>query len=123
MAAAFVGMLLCALPLFAGTAPAWLRLAAAMGYGLFCGAVPAVVWGSIPLVTRSPAEAPLVSGTFYQGAGIGQIAGPLVAAQAVALAGGWGAAFWVVAGSVASGLALVALVPARLYAAPSSATP
>lgn len=123
MTAAFAGMLLCAVPLFAAGAPPASRLASAMGYGLFCGAVPAVVWGSIPLVARGPAEAPLISGAFYQGAGIGQIAGPLVAAQAVALSGSWSAALWAVAGAVAAGLALVALVPARLYAAPSAATP
>ena len=123
MTVAFAGMLLCAVPLFAAGAPPASRLASAMGYGLFCGAVPAVVWGSIPLVARGPAEAPLVSGAFYQGAGIGQIAGPLVAAQAVALSGSWGAALWVVSGSVAAGLVLVALVPARLYAAPGAAIP
>ena len=120
MAAAFAGMLFCAVPLFAAGAPAGLRLASAMGYGLFCGVVPAVVWGSIPLVAQGPSEGPLVSGAFYQGAGIGQIAGPLVASQAVALWGGWGAALWVVAVAVAAGLALVALVPAGLYAAPAT---
>ena len=117
MAGAFLGMLACAAALLAGGAPAPVRLGAALLFGLFAGVPPAVVWGSIALVARSAAQAPLVSGLFYQGAGLGQIAGPLLAAHAVAQGGGWDAAIWVVAGTVAAGLALVASLPASLYAA------
>lgn len=113
MAGAFVGMGACAVGLLAD-GPAALRLGSAMAYGLFCGAIPAVIWGSVPLVARGPAEAPLVSGALYQGAGLGQIAGPLLAALAVAW-GDWTASLWVILGAVALGLALVARVPAALY--------
>ena len=117
MACGFLGMLGFAAILFAPLPPP-ARIAAAFAYGAACGVTPAVIWGSVPLLARRPAEAPLISGAFYQGAGIGQIAGPLLAAWAVA-AGGWGAALWVVAGAAALGLLLVARVPATLYALPA----
>lgn len=114
MAAGLAGMAAFAAVLFAPVPGPW-RIAAAFAYGAVCGITPAVIWGSIPLVARQPSEAPRISGAFYQGAGIGQIAGPLLTARAVAV-GGWSAALWIVAGAALLGLVLVTRIPATVYA-------
>lgn len=110
------GMGAAAAALFAGALPGEARIGAALLYGACCGVPPAVIWGSIPLVARGPDGAPVASGLLYQGAGIGQIAGPLAAAWAVEGAGSWDAALWVIAAALALAGALLVLLPGRLYA-------
>lgn len=71
-------------------------IAAAIAFGAFSGAAPGIIWASIPLLAPDPADAPLVSGTFFQSAGIGQVLGPLISGAAVEAGGGWSAALWAV---------------------------
>lgn len=73
----------------------------------FCAGFPAaLVWASVPLLARSPSEVPLLSGLIFQGAGIGQIIGPMLAGWAVETGGGWSSAFWAIAGLAVCGIVL-----------------
>ena len=116
IALGFAGMAGAAAMLFAGDLPAEARLASALLYGACCGVPPAVIWGTIPLVAKGPSDVPLVSGLLYQGAGVGQILGPVIAARAVEVGGAWSAAFWVIALCLTLGAALLLGLPGRLYA-------
>ncbi|WP_457939839.1 MFS transporter [Mesorhizobium sp. 10J20-29] len=90
--------------------PLVVRLVAAVIFALGTGIAPALIWSSIPaLSSQSGMPPPVVSGTFYQAAGIGQVAGPVLAGFAVESAATWQAGGWViVACSIgAVGIALI----------------
>lgn len=91
--------------------PTPLRLGAILMFSISAGVTPGVVWASITPLARHPGEAPLLSGLFYQGAGLGQVAGPIAAGSAFVLFAGWHGAGWTVAGFIA--LALVAATAMR----------
>lgn len=82
--------------LLADAGPA-ISIAAAICFSVMAGIPAALVWLSIPILARSPAEVPVLSGLIFQGAGIGQLVGPLAAGWVVEASGGWTMAFWVVA--------------------------
>lgn len=63
---------------------------------LTTGVPPSLIWASIPSLTRQKEEAPLISGLLYQGSGIGQVMGPIVAGAAVEYSSNWFAAGWVI---------------------------
>jgi MFS family permease len=74
-----------------------IRLGAAIVFALGTGMVPALIWSSIPALSqRSTLPPPVVSGAFYQAAGIGQVAGPVLAGFAVEAAHSWQAGGWVI---------------------------
>ncbi|MGG7645944.1 CynX/NimT family MFS transporter [Rhodovulum sp. YNF3179] len=100
----FAAMILFAFLLLAPMLPDGPRIAAAFAFGFAAGVPPAVVWGSIPRLTETPEQAPLLSGLLYQGAGIGQVIGPVLAGVAVEDLGGWFPAFWIILALLALGL-------------------
>lgn len=87
------------------------RITAAILFN-FCAGVPAaIVWASIPVLARTPQEVPILSGLIFQGAGIGQILGPLLAGWVVDSGGGWSMAFWVIAGLLSIGVLFSRAMP------------
>ncbi len=110
---AFLIMGVASFTLYAPVAPPGLRLACLFLFTLATGVPPAVIWASTSVLARSPQEGPLLSGLFYQGAGIGQVAGPIAAGLAVEYFHGWAAAAWVTMGCIITAL-LLSLIMARL---------
>jgi len=106
----FGGMLVFAYFLFSAWPAPEFRLASAFIYSACAGVPPALVWSSIPAQMRTPDEAPLLSGFYYQGAGIGQLLGPILTGLAVEDFGGWFAAFWILLPVLLSGIILSALL-------------
>ncbi len=70
-------------------------VAGAIANGLFSGLPPGMIWASLPRLVRQPGDAPLLSGTFFQAAGIGQVTGPLLGGLVVDATGTWSSALWV----------------------------
>lgn len=105
-----------ALLITADGAPGWVRMTGVIGFGLGAGVPPAAIWGSIPLLAQRPADAPLLSGLFYQGAGLGQVSGPIVAGLVLSRWPGWWIASWCVVAMMVLSIAL-ALWLARSMAA------
>jgi len=99
------GIAISALLVTSSAVPPAFRLAAILMFSITTGVTPGVVWASITPLARRPGEAPLLSGLFYQGAGLGQVAGPIAAGWAFVLVAGWHGAGWTVAGFVAVALA------------------
>lgn len=90
LAFAFTGMAICAAVFFSEPLPLFMRLAAVLAFITLAGVPPAVIWGLVPqLAARSGAGAAITSGAVYQGAGAGQLIGPLVAGSAVDAMGNW----------------------------------
>lgn len=79
--------------LLPGLHEAW-RYAAILGFGAAAGVPPSVAWSSVGRLSRGPDEAPVLSGILYQGAGFGQIAGPISAGLAYDVMHSWWAAVW-----------------------------
>lgn len=108
------GLILCAGILFLSGAGLWVSIAAAIGFSMMAGIAPSLAWMSIPILARSPSEVPVLSGLLFQGAGIGQLVGPMMVGWVVQASGGWAMAFWVVAGPCLGALALTAFLPPSL---------
>jgi MFS family permease len=113
---AFLGMLVLAGILLISPFPVPVRLAAAVGFSFCAGFPPAIVWISIPVLARQPEEVPLLSGLFFQGAGVGQIIGPVLAGWVVDTGNGWPMAFWVIAGLILFGIGSTLGLTRRLEA-------
>lgn len=90
--------------------PVEIRIAAAIGFAPCAALVPSSLFSSIPKLAGDPAAISTMSGLLAQGSGIGQLAGPPLAAALVAATGGWWAAIPVMlvlsSGTVLCGLAL-----------------
>ena len=82
------------------------RLGGIVLFAAAAGVPPAVIWAGIPKLSRAPGDAPVLSGVFYQGAGIGQIAGPVAAGMAYGAMQSWWAAICAIAAFSAAGIAL-----------------
>lgn len=104
MALAPLAIMLPALPL-----PA--RLGGIVLFAAAAGVPPAVVWAGVPMLARIPGDAPILSGVFYQGAGVGQIAGPVTAGLAFGAIGNWWAAVVTIAAFSLVGAAFGAFGP------------
>ncbi|MCB1367228.1 MAG: MFS transporter [Rhodobacteraceae bacterium] len=112
--ASLAGMILCAAILLLAGAGLSVSIAAAIGFFMLAGIPPSLVWLSIPILARSPSEVPVLSGLLFQGAGIGQLLGPIMAGWVVQASGGWAMAFWVVAIPCAAAIALTVLLSPTL---------
>lgn len=87
---AFAGMAVCAIAFFFEPLPLASRLTAVLVFITLAGVPPAVIWGLVPQLTaRSGAGAAITAGAVYQGAGTGQLLGPLAAGTAVDTMGNW----------------------------------
>jgi MFS family permease len=105
-AAGFAGMIVFAAILLGPEFRQTSRVGAGIMFSFAAGIPPALVWASIPILARDQTEVPVLSGLFFQGAGIGQIIGPMLAAWAVSGGDDWRAAFWAIAGLAGAGLIL-----------------
>lgn len=86
----FAVMGVCALAFFFEPLPLSVRLGAVLIFITLAGVPPAVIWGLVPqLAARSGAGAAITAGAVYQGAGTGQLVGPLAAGTAVDAMGNW----------------------------------
>jgi hypothetical protein len=65
------------------------QLLAATGFTALAGLLPGAVFASIDRVAPSAVSIPLVTGMIFQGAGIGQVAGPAGLSLVVDGGGGW----------------------------------
>lgn len=106
MAVAFSVLALSPLLMLAPGLPDALRYAAILGFGAASGVPPSVAWSSVGRLATRAEEAPVLSGILYQGAGLGQVAGPLSAGFAFDLTHSWWAAAWAIMGFSGLGLAL-----------------
>jgi hypothetical protein len=112
--------------------PDGLRLVACFVLSGCGGMVPAALVSSPPLLVERQSEIGYFQGFFMQGAALGQFAGPIAAAAAVAAADGdWAATVWVTTGAAAFAIVLAGLlsrtvlgrVPVRTGSAGRSAPP
>jgi MFS family permease len=109
----FCGMLAAAFFLLSDWAPQEYRIISAFIFSACTGVPPSLVWSSIPTVMRTPDEAPLLSGFYYQGAGLGQLVGPILAGIAVEDFGGWFSAFWIILALMLAAIVFSAMMPPR----------
>ncbi|MGI9316614.1 MAG: MFS transporter, partial [bacterium] len=79
----------CAALIFSGWLTLSLEFVAAIGFTLFSGMLPGAVFASLGDVVPEPGNIPLFVGMIFQGAGIGQVLGPLVLSAAVNFSGEW----------------------------------
>jgi len=100
--------------LWSSTTPVVTWLGAIL-FGAAAGVVPSIVWAQVPRLARSSDEAPSVSGLIYQGAGIGQIIGPLAAGAAVEFTGNWLGPAGVIGGFCILGVIFAFLKTSRVH--------
>lgn len=106
-AGAMAGMAVAAAVLVSGALPTGLRLGAALVFTTAAGMPPAVIWTLVPRLSAGVGiGAAIVAGTLYQGAGLGQLAGPVAAGFAIEASGSWTGAFSVIAAVTAVALVL-----------------
>lgn len=91
-------------------------------FGAAAGVPPAIIWASVPRLARVPEEGPVVSGLFYQGAGLGQILGPVAVGYSFDLMQSWWAAVWATALFCVVGLVLSVILQ-RLSHCPTPTRP
>lgn len=106
----FIGMGLCAAMFLLDAPPVPVRIFGGIGFQLCAGVAPGVIWAQVPrLMQVSGRSAPFVSGAYYQAAGLGQFAGPILAAAVVQATGNWGSALAVIGPVAALGMACAVL--------------
>lgn len=94
---AFVGIGVSATVFLIDGLPVWLRVVAGVFFNLAAGVAPGVVWSFVPVLShRLRVGASLVSGVFYQAAGMGQLVGPILGGLAIDAAGSWAACLAVI---------------------------
>jgi len=88
---------------FIESVPLVIRIGGALLFTITSGAMPGALLASAGRVATAPVATGIVIGLMFQGAGIGQMAGPLVLAAAVDFTGSWnaGALFSMLAGAFA----------------------
>jgi len=72
--------------------PVALRIAAAIAFSAIGGITPGTLFATAPLIARTPASVGVLIGLMLQGAGAGQLLGPLALPFAVESVGVWSAA-------------------------------
>lgn len=89
---AMIGAGFCAALVFSGALSLRAEFIAAVGFTAISGLLPGATMASLARIAVDPARIPLLVGMVFQGAGIGQVIGPVALGSAVALYGGWGGA-------------------------------
>ena len=87
----------CAILIFAFDLPLWLRFSGGILFTFFAGFVPGATFASLPSIVGQTTAIPLMVGMIFQGAGIGQVLGPLLVGLAVELSSSWNGAALVLA--------------------------
>ncbi len=110
-------MSLASIFIFAAGVPGAYRIAAGVAFAGFAGLIPSSLFAEIPKHAPRQSVMATISGMLVQGAAIGQLAGPPIAAAVVALSGNWQAAIPVMlaAGGITaiSAIALARSQPAQ----------
>lgn len=110
---AFTVMGLAAACFLSSLLPPATRILSGCLFTLAAGAPPAVLWGLIPrLSDRSGLSGALTSGILYQGAGLGQLLGPVIAGIVIQHVGGWAGGALVVCAFAAVAVMVLAARPA-----------
>lgn len=90
LVAGLAGMAICATLFLLAGLPVWLRVLAGVAFHLAAGVVPGVIWSSVTILSqRLGMGAALISGVYYQAAGLGQLTAPVVAGAVVEASGSW----------------------------------
>lgn len=97
---------LLAIGVFAGTLPVAARVFCAFGFSVIGGILPTACLAGAPVHAPSPAQVGAVNGIIVQGANLGTLLGAPAMAAAVAIAGGWSEASWLLPLAGAGGVAL-----------------
>ena len=104
----------CAATLFTGLVSLHQQYVLAFLFTLFAGMLPGAVFANLPDITTNPAAIPLLTGLIFQGAGIGQLLGPVGFANATELSGSWfGGGLFVLTLGIAGGLISMRIVSAK----------
>ena len=75
--------------IFSGMFPFPMQVAAAFGFTFFSGCLPGATFASVRHIAPKKGDVPLLVGLIFQGAGIGQVVGPIGVSSAVAFGGSW----------------------------------
>lgn len=90
LALAFAGMAGCAALFLAGGPGNGPRIVGGAAFNFAAGIAPGVIWSLVPRLSRSTGlGAAAIAGTYYQAAGLGQVAGPVLAGVLAEATGGW----------------------------------
>lgn len=89
MRLAMLGGGACAALVFSGLAPLPLELVSAWLFTFLAGLLPGAVFAHIGAIAPDARSIPLVTGMIFQGAGIGQVVGPLGIGAAAESGAGW----------------------------------
>ncbi len=80
---------ICAGLVFSGWLPLPVQLLGVIGFTFFSGMVPGAVFASVSVIVINPGYIPLLVGMIFQGAGLGQVLGPLGLSAIVDTLGSW----------------------------------
>ena len=100
-----------AILLFQSSLPWQLTLCSAIVFTLFSGLIPGAIFANLPNFVPHVAAIPLMVGLVFQGAGIGQVSGPILLSLSVELGGEWSKASYATAGVTIAGLILTCFLP------------
>lgn len=109
----FISMTVLAAIVFATDPPFAVRFAAALGFSLFGGVIPTACLSGSAVHAPAPHLVGATNGIIMQGAGLGQLAGPVITTIAVTAYGGWTIAPWVFGVNAAIGIGLAILLRGR----------
>lgn len=79
----------CGMVVYTAVLPFGLQLMAAILFSFLGGVAPATMFATVGRVTVTPAQSGLLVGLLFQGAGAGQVIGPLVLGAMIDSFGGW----------------------------------
>ncbi len=105
---------LCGMAVYATPLPFGVQLPAAMLFSFLGGIAPSTMFSSVAAVARTPAQSGLLVGLLFQGAGCGQVIGPLLFGAIIDLSGGWSTAPLYFLVSAAIGFLLLSRIPTTL---------
>ena len=98
------GMAASEMALFSNALPDGLRLAAAFGFGLMGGLIPAAALAAAAVYAPSPALIGTIGGIMVMGSSTGQLFGPPALAAARQAAGGWDGTLWLLLSLAVAGM-------------------
>jgi MFS family permease len=103
-------MALCAIGIYQGELPLWLRYGLCVVFSLIGGILPASVLGASPVLAPRPQLVATTNGLIMQGSNLGQSIGPPALAALAAAVGDWHLSPLVLVTSAAFGIVLALLL-------------
>ena len=83
---------MCGVVVYSASLPFAMQLLAALMFSFLGGIAPASMFATVARLTDTPAQSGLMVGLLFQGAGAGQVFGPLLFGALIDFIGGWSAA-------------------------------